>query len=1411
MPLNFPQNPTVNQTYTNANRVWRWDGRGWALVSPITANLLAANSSIIPTANVTYDLGTSSLRWRDLYLSGNSLYIGGATLTSTGSAVNLPVGSTVGGGSIASSGDVATGGGPKITNLQITSNVAVVLDDTAVDLTGGYIRLTGTNFVTGCLVYAGTQPASGTTFISATEVRAQLGAQTAGTYPVYLVNPDGGTAIRVPGVTYSASPAWQTASSLGDQYDGVLLNLSVIATDAVTYTLVSGSLPPGLSLNSNTGVISGTITGVANDTVYTFTINAVDAQLQDSPRVFTINVTVSDPYFRLTTLLLTGNSGNTVVTDSSTNNFPITVVGDSRASNFSPYLTGWSNYFDGTGDYLFIPDSTAFTLGSNSFTIECWIYNNTTGARRFIAGQSNSGGSDASGSFGIQKTASNKLQGSLNTTGAVINSVTSTNDLPLNSWVHCAFVRDGATLRIFINGVQEGTFNIGALVAQDSANQVGIGSAGEYVSTDTWSGYISNFRLVNGTALYTANFTPATSILTAVSNTSLLTCHANRLVDASTNNFAITRNGDVSVQSFNPFNLTNTGTTGSIYYDNNGDYISIASNAAFDCGTSNWTIEGWVYITSRSTNYPLIFGNNRGSFTTDALAITSSNADSATYNDRFCIAWGSGAWTTPSLGSSVLLVANVANYNNNWYHLAVVRNGVFVKIYRDGLEVANATVSAGATFNWGYNGVLSGGGNWDAAQSYFNGYISNLRLVKGTAVYTAAFTPPTTPLTAIANTSLLTLQNRQPHNNHSFQDSSSNNFLITRSGNATQGTFSPFSQAGWGNYFNGSGDYLSVASNAAFALPSDFTWEAWVYRTGTTDDTLYNTNVNNGLIVQIISNQVIVRQFGVANLITSSATVAANSWTHIAVARSGTTLSLWINGSRTDGGTTTNNTSFAQGGLLIGINDVSTNYLDGYLSNLRLVKGRAVYDPTQTTITVPTAPLTRTTGGTNPPQGTECSLLTCQSNRFLDSNGPNIPASSPLTITLNGSPSVQAFSPFAPTATWSAAANGGSGYFDGSGDYLTIPNSNAFTVGSGNWTLEAWVYPLASPNQPIIIGQWSGSSDGSIAMMLSNNANRYLRGLVYSGGYVDRVSTASLQLNTWNHCAFVREGTALNLYLNGSRVDNYTFGSGTIQNSSLVYSVGAGSSGTQPANAYISNARLVVGTAVYSGTSYTVPTAPLTNITNTSLLLNFTNAGISDATGRNNLETVGDAKISTAQSKWGGGSMYFDGTGDYLQSIPTPDLELGSGDYTVECWINISAAASYGGIVGKGPVGALTNTTWIIEFSGSANTLSVFIYNANNSAYIINGTTNVKTSTWIHVALTRSGNNTRLFINGTQEGSTYTSGYTISAGNNLYVGGGYFAPSTRTITGYLQDLRITRGYARYTANFTPPTAPARLK
>jgi hypothetical protein len=173
---------------------------------------------------------------------------------------------------------------------------------------------------------------------------------------------------------------------------------------------------------------------------------------------------------------------------------------------------------------------------------------------------------------------------------------------------------------------------------------------------------------------------------------------------------------------------------------------------------------------------------------------------------------------------------------------------------------------------------------------------------------------------------------------------------------------------------------------------------------------------------------------------------------------------------------------------------------------------------------------------------------------------------------------------------------------------------------------------------------------------------------------------------------------------------------------------------------------------------------------------------------------VGNAQISTAQSKFGGGSIAFDGTGDYLSLPESNGFTFGTGDFTIELFFRASSirtqALYHSGLV-AGPILYLTNdvkAAWF--FSGTNRVIS------GPGSYAIN--------TWHHAALTRSGSSTRLFIDGSQVGSVFvdSSNYTSSMPR---VGASY--DSALPFDGYIDEFRITKGIARYTANFTPPTAP----
>ena len=645
--------------------------------------------------------------------------------------------------------------------------------------------------------------------------------------------------------------------------------------------------------------------------------------------------------------------------------------------------------------------------------------------------------------------------------------------------------------------------------------------------------------------------------------------------------------------------------------------------------------------------------------------------------------------------------------------------------------------------------------------------------------------------------------------NNIFLDSSTNNFTVTRNGTPTQGTFSPFSQTGWSGYFDRTGQ-LDVPESAISGVgSSNFSIECWVYAT-TQTNTFAQGLVSYGVFGSTSGTSYISFQLSSSgNLAVAYATGAElnlsdpslfpiNQWVHAVVCRSGSTLSLFVNGTRV--ATTTTSATVGSSGDVLAIGgqwfaDASTRQLQGYISNVRIVNGSSAYDATSSTITVPTAPLTAITN---------TSLLTCQSNRFIDNS------SNAFAITVNGNTAVQAFAPFDPTQTYSNTVVGGSEYMVRT-DYLTVPSNAAIKTFTGDFTIESWVYPLTTSGAA---GGGGGAfidarTNGSSAAPWIFGYGGYVAGsgfiLTYFDGS-DRTSSLRMPVNQWSHAAMTRQGSTLRFFINGV-VDPTTYSvGGTITGgtnplfvtNTKDYSLNSswGSEG------YWADFRIVNGTAVYTS-SFTPPTAPLTAITNTTLLLNFTNGGISDATSKNNLQTVGGAAISTAQSKFGGSSMAFDGTGDYLL-LPNPQTQnfvYGTGNFTIEFWFYMSALAGSG------------NFYVLYDGRPSATTgayVNLAINNATPESYV-NGATVITGSalsanTWYHFAYARSGSSTKMFINGTQVGSTYTDNTNyINAANRPVIGTNGFSIGSSNFNGYINDLRITRGLARYTANFTAPT------
>ena len=606
------------------------------------------------------------------------------------------------------------------------------------------------------------------------------------------------------------------------------------------------------------------------------------------------------------------------------------------------------------------------------------------------------------------------------------------------------------------------------------------------------------------------------------------------------------------------------------------------------------------------------------------------------------------------------------------------------------------------------------------------------------------------------------------NNNNTFKDSSTNNFTITRTGTPTQGTFTPFSQTGWSGYFNG-GSYLAVPSNAGFAFGTgDFTIEAWVYiisYAGTCGifDTRTNGNDAAGVIFYVNASGMLLI-YNSAAQVTATTPLLVNIWNHVAVTRSGTSVNLWLNGVSVGSGTVS--TNYSQQSGFIGASYTSfSNLMLGYISNLRVTKGTGIYTAA---FTPPAGPLTAITN---------TSLLTMQSNRFKDNSTNNF------TLTPTGTPKIQALSPFSPSSAYNATTMGGSIYFT---DNTTILGSTSTTIqqfAAGDFTVEMWAYFITIPGgapELFNAGNFHLNFRSSPNLAITNDAS------VLSN------TSNTIYANTWAHIAAVRASGTMTIYING--VPNTPATGQTFSFSQAAISIGSGSSGF---NGYISDLRILNGTALYT-TAFTPPTAPLTAVTNTSLLLNATNAAIFDQTAKNDLTTVGSAQTSATQSKFGGSSMYFNGSTDYLTAIDTLNLQLGTGDFTIEAWVYLTTASTSRGLAAKGP--ALATTGWECKF----NAANYFRFEWTASFLV--GTVAIPITTWTHVAVVRSGSatgNVKLYVNGTLYATSavaVTDSFTQTDALKI----GVDRAGTAFFPGYVDDFRITK-YARYTANFTAPT------
>jgi hypothetical protein len=848
------------------------------------------------------------------------------------------------------------------------------------------------------------------------------------------------------------------------------------------------------------------------------------------------------------------------------------------------------------------------------------------------------------------------------------------------------------------------------------------------------------------------------------------TNNSTTFTDSSSNNLTATRNGNTIISTTESKFGNSSG-----YFDGTGDYLAF-SGTEFNFASSDFTIEAWI----------------RPSSVTGTRVIFSKRANTSTYggfifqcngNKLNILATNNGSSWGINLDSTSTLSTNT------WYHVAVTRNNNTFRIFLNGIEVGSQTINS-FIISTNADNVVIGAGGATGGQEFF-GYIDDLRITKNIVLYqTGYFIPPTSSLSKNATIAPKLY-------NHIVMTSTKSSGDITGYISTSTGYYTV-------NWWDGTKTtYPSDSNFAKAAIGGNQIITIYPSSSnGSLDGYFYNVNVSN-------NNLTSVRPFYSRFTISPGINATFTSW-----------RTRWSNSAGGYVGYTYTGNIYTPGtpyNL-----DISSNSLDASALNQiynDLLNGNGSIDVSDNTGGDSDNPSIATTKGYTV-YGSLAPILSAlfnfdgtNSTTFTDSSSYNhVPTRFGNTI----------------ISTAQSKFGGSSAYFDGTGDYLSIAANSVFAMGKDDFTVECWVYPTSFPTSDLgaIVENRSTSSSGGFLLWLGNN-QKWVLYVSSDGNAVQRAASSveNATLNTWTHLVGVRNNGKLYLYVNGSLVASTGVeGSPDDLSPSNTSPIRIGTAIDNPGNSrmfygYIDGLKIVKGKALYTNDFVVPSSAPTTSTITvtpgtTILLLKcdgtnngtiFTDDGHKALTPTRNGNTI----TSTTQYKYGTASIYFDGTGDYLSySTGKNNFNFLNSNFTIECWIRPSNLTGTRTIFSKR---FSTSAYQGLLFYLSNNKLAVDATNTGFAWQIsIQSTSTLNVDNWYHVAVTRSYDTFKIFIDGNLEGSQTIKDFIITTNTDNVVIGAGGSIGGQEFFGYIDDLRIVRGASLYNSTFTRPSAPLGL-
>ena len=857
---------------------------------------------------------------------------------------------------------------------------------------------------------------------------------------------------------------------------------------------------------------------------------------------------------------------------------------------------------------------------------------------------------------------------------------------------------------------------------------------------------------------------------------------------------------------------TNLNATYSGYFNASGTYLTFtSSNFNVSATDSVWTIECWVYIVSNNTYFFCIgSGSNFG------------NAMACGFNGSSYFVFYQGNGTS----NPVSLTSSVTYSLNTWYHYAVSRtSGGVITLFVNGVQQATQTYNTaitGAGTTVVVNGLYDNNGIGNNGGQF---YISNLRFVKGIAVYnyTPANTVPTAVLTTTTSTALLLkTPNYSPL---AFVDSSVNNLAVTSSlaSATTSSVINPFLSS---LYFgtSGSTNYIRINPAPQFGT-NNFTIEGWFY--------FYGGNTALGRILwymgvisgsgtyqgkMYLSTDATNLTFGYVSSLGGSAVTYAmtnlsSRWNHIAVVKAGAgtnQTTIYINGNAAVT-TTLGDITYSASNFVfdIGNNPESGTWYNQFLlSNFRIVNGIAVYT---SNFTLPTAPF-NTTQLANV-NGNPSAVISSGTYTTFLLNGPGtVDTSKNSTYSVVGSITYPALSEPFTTSSYVLYCPGNS--------YVTTTVSRALGAGGGNYTIEMWLW-VGGLTSNTSYDWWlfgPTANDANVAPYLQILINH--TGAAFSatfgwinpgGGQSASASTTSF-LYKWAHLAYTRSGTTGYLWVDGVNIASSTQ-STSPPTAGVLFVGGYSNAGRNiPSEMYIKDFRVTSGVAVYTST-FIPTTSPLTttqlaNVNGNpsaaistaswiSWLVSPTGQTITDSSTYGLSITSVGSYVQLAKSandlstSTNYGSLLFNGNGYLTLANPT-QLAFGTNNFSMEAWIYPINWA-----------GGTNSVTFLFDFrpNGVNGVYPSLYFNASGvPLYYVSGGVRItgnalSLNTWHHIVVARLGRSTGMIVNGSLVGTVYddTNTYLIGSGRPFIGGDSGFGPGSSIFRGLISNVRMVNG------------------